>query len=228
VVTGSGAPVRVVAATTETDLALARGLEHDVFAAEGFVPASDRRVVEEYTDLDAQSRWYIARRGPETAGVLRVIEPGPVRLPAIRSFAIDAAAQDRLAGHRYVEIGTLAVTAAERGSDVGLHLYRAALRDSLRDGVTAWVAVLEKWLIEHFAAMGVPFEPMGAGRYYMGGDCLPVVLDIERTLPELRANQPAFHRWLTVGTAAAADARLPRPRPAPAVRARPIGGRVDA
>jgi predicted GNAT family N-acyltransferase len=224
----TGAPVRVVAATTEADLAVARGLEHDVFAAEGFVPASDRRVIEEYTDLDAQSRWYLARRGGETAGVLRVIEPGPVPVPAVGSFAIDAAAQDLLARHRYVEIGTLALSAAERGSDVGLHLYRAALRDSMQDGVTVWVAVLEQWLLQRFAAAGFPFEQMGAGRYYMGGDCLPVVLDLERGLAGLHANQPALHRWLTVGTAAAADARVPRPRPAPAGRARPIGGRVGA
>lgn len=227
-VTGSGAQVRVVAATADADLAVAQGLEHDVFVAEGFVPASDRHVIEEYTDLGPQSRWYLARRGRDTAGVLRVIEPGPVPVPAVRSFAIDAAAQDLLARHRYVEIGTLALPTAERGSDVGLHLYRAALRDSMRDGVTVWVAVLEQWLLEHYAAAGFGFEPMGAGRYYMGGDCLPVVLDIERTMAGLRANQPALYRWLTVGTAAAADARVPRPRPAPAGRARPIGGRVDA
>jgi hypothetical protein len=228
VVTGSRAPVRVVAATTEADLARAQGLEHDVFAAEGFVAASDRRVIEEYIDLGPQSRWYLARRGGDTAGVLRVIEPGTVQVPAVRSFAIDAGAEDLLARHRYVEIGTLALPAAERGSDVGLHLYRAALHDSLRDGVTVWVAVLERWLLEHYATAGFGFEPMGAGRYYMGGDCLPVVLDLERTLAALQADQPALHRWLTAGPATTADARLPRPRPAPAGRARPIGGRVDA
>jgi hypothetical protein len=224
----TGAPVRVIAATTDTDLAVARGLEHDVFAAEGFIAVSDRRVIEEYTDLDPQSRWYLARRGAETAGVLRVIEQGPVPVPAVRAFAIAAAAQELFARQRYIEIGTLALTAAERGSDVGLHLYREALRDSLRDGVTVWVAVLEQWLLEHFAVMGFPFEPMGAGRYYMGGDCLPVVLDLERALAGLRANQPALHRWLTVGTTASPDSRVPRPRPEPAGRARAIGGRVGA
>jgi hypothetical protein len=225
-VTAPAAPVRVGTATTDADLDLARGLEHDVFVAEGFIPSSERRVIEEYRHLDAQSRWYVARRGGEPAGVLRVIEQGPAEVPAVSAFAVDEGPRGLLDRHRYAEIGTLALLPAHRGSDVGLHLYRAALRQSMQDGVSVWVAVVEQWLLEHFAAAGFPFEPMGAARHYMGGDCLPVVLDLDRGLADLRTDQPALHRWLTAGMAPQGGSRVPRPRPEPDGRAPAIGGRV--
>jgi GNAT superfamily N-acetyltransferase len=105
-------------------------------------------------------------------------------------------AHDVLVGERYAEVGTLAVVEAHRGSDVGLHLYREALRLSLQEGVTAWVAVLEQWLLEHMAASGFHFEPMGPSRYYMGGECLAVRMILRDALVTLAQQDAGLHAWM--------------------------------
>jgi hypothetical protein len=205
-VTPTAGAVQVRVAESEHDLATARGLEHDVFLAEGFIAPSARRVVEEYEHLDAQSRWYLAERDGEPAGVLRVMAPAPRPVPAVHSFALHPDAREELGRHRYTEVGTLAVTETHRGTDTGMHLYRAAFGDAVRAGTTAWVAVLEQWLIEHMASFGLPFAPMGDGRYYMGGECLPVVLDFENALATLHRTDAALHAWMTEGLPVGAPA----------------------
>jgi predicted GNAT family N-acyltransferase len=191
--------VRVRVATDPAELMIARALEHDVFVAEGFTPASDLHVVEEYGYLDAQSRWILAERDGAAAGVLRLMAAGPHAVPALRHFPPFPGAHDALTGERYVEVGTLAVTGAHRGSDVGLHLYRAALHLSLQEGVTAWVAVLEQWLLEHLAASGFHFVPMGAPRFYMGGECLPARMILGDALARLHRQDAAMHAWMMHG-----------------------------
>jgi hypothetical protein len=198
--------VHVRMAVDEHDLAAARALEHDVFAAEGFIPRSERRVVEAYAYLDAQSRWYLAERDGEAAGVLRVMAPGPAAVPAVRSFTLDDDARAQLGRERYAEVATLAVAAAHRGSDTGLHLYRAAFADSVREGVTAWVGVVERWLLDHLNASGFPFTPMGEPRSYMGGDCLPAVITFRDALARLRETDPGLHAWMTRGLPVGAPA----------------------
>jgi predicted GNAT family N-acyltransferase len=189
--------VQVRLATDPDDLRTARALEHDVFVAEGFTPASEARVVEEYAYLDGQSRWLLAERDGEPAGVLRLMAQGSHAVPAVAHFPPFPGAHDVLTGERYAEVGTLAVTAAHRGTAVGLHLYRAALQLSLDEGVTAWVAVLEQWLLEHMTASGFHFQPMGAPRYYMGGECLPVRMILRDALATLREQDAGLHEWLT-------------------------------
>jgi hypothetical protein len=196
VTTGS---VRVRVATSAADLMTARALEHDVFVAEGFTPASDRRVVEEYGHLDGQSRWLLAERDGEAAGVLRLMADGPHPVPAVHHFPPFPGAHDVLDGDRYAEVGTLAITEAHRGSDVGLHLYRAGFQLSMLEGVTAWVAVLEQWLLEHMDASGFRFVPMGEPRYYMGGECLPVRMVFREAIVTLRERDAGLHDWLTHG-----------------------------
>jgi hypothetical protein len=167
--------------------------------AEGFIEPSARRVVEEYVHLDAQSRWYLAVRDGEPAGVLRMIASAPSLVPAVRHFSVDPAMLADLGQQRYAEVGTLALAEAHRGTDTGLHLYRAAYRDSVRNGVTAWVGVLEQWLLEHLVSFGFPFAAMGPSRHYMGGDCLPVVMlfsDVDSTLGRV---DPTLHAWITSG-----------------------------
>jgi len=193
----SAVQVRLV--TGPDDLRTARALEHDVFVAEGFTPASGRRVVEEYAHLDGQSRWLMAERDGEPAGVLRLMADGPHAVPAVAHFPPFPGAHDVLTAERYAEVGTLAVTEAHRGTDVGLHLYRAALRLSVDEGVTVWVAVLERWLLEHMAASGFHFQPMGAPRYYMGGDCLPVRMILRQALVLLRQQDAGLFAWMTQG-----------------------------
>jgi GNAT superfamily N-acetyltransferase len=195
----SAAPVRVRLAAEATDVATARALEHDVFVAEGFTPASDRRVVEEYEHLDGQSRWLLAERAGEPAGVMRLMAAEPHVVPALRHFEPLPGAHEALAGERYAEVGTLAVTEAHRGTDVGLHMYRAALQLSLREGVTAWVGVLEEWLLEHMAASGFHFQPMGATRYYMGGECLAVSMILRDALVTLEQQDAGLHAWMLQG-----------------------------
>jgi hypothetical protein len=191
--------VRVRLAVDQHDLATARGLEHDVFAAEGFIARSDRRCVEEYEELDAQSRWYLAERDGRAVGVLRVLAPGPLVVPAVRHFELTAAATAELAWQQYSEVGTLAVVEADRGTDTGLHLYRAAFHDTVRAGDTAWVSVIEQWLLEHLASFGVRFEPMGTSRYYMGGECLPALMLFGDMLSVLHRQNPDLHAWITSG-----------------------------
>ena len=191
--------VRVRVARDERDLATARALEHDVFVAEGFIARSDRRCVEEYEELDAQSRWYLAERDGRAVGVLRVLAQEPLVVPAVRHFELAPAARAELAGRQYTEVGTLAVVDADRGTDTGLHLYRAAFRDSVRAGDTAWVSVIEQWLLEHLASSGFVFEPMGASRYYMGGECLPALMLFGDALDVLRRRNPSVHAWLVSG-----------------------------
>jgi predicted GNAT family N-acyltransferase len=203
VVTLTTDAVQVRVAVHDDDLAAARGLEHDVFVAEGFIAHSERRIVEDYTDLDAQSRWYLAERDGDIIGVLRLIEPGPSLLPAVRHFALTREFRAELDRQRYAEVGTLAVAEAYRGTDTGLHLYRAAFEDSVRAGFTAWVSVLERWLLQHLGSFGFPFEPMGETRYYMGGDCLPALMTFEDVLATLLRTDPGLHAWMTGGLTAA-------------------------
>jgi predicted GNAT family N-acyltransferase len=198
--------VRIRLAVGAADLATARALEHDVFVAEGFTPASDRRVVEEYEYLDGQSRWFLAERDGEPVGVLRLMAAEPHLVPALRHFVPFPGAHEVLAGEPYAEVGTLAVTAAHRGSDVGLQLYRAALQLSLLEGVTAWVGVLEQWLLAHLAASGFHFQPMGEASYYMGGDCLPVRMILRDALVALRQQDAARHAWMLHGLPAGVPA----------------------
>jgi N-acyl-L-homoserine lactone synthetase len=202
----SAGSVRVRVATTPADLQTARALEHEVFVAEGFTPASDLRVVEEYRYLDGQSRWLLAERDGEAAGVLRLMADGPHPVPALQHFPPFPGAHEVLDGERYAEVGTLAVTGAHRGSDVGLHLYRAAFQLSVLEGVTAWVAVLEQWLLEHMDATGFHFVPMGEPRHYMGGDCLAVRMLFRESLVTLRERDAGLHAWLTHGLPAGVPA----------------------
>jgi N-acyl-L-homoserine lactone synthetase len=188
----SAGSVRVRVATTPADLQTARALEHEVFVAEGFTPASDLRVVEEYRYLDGQSRSLMA--------------DGPHPVPALQHFPPFPGAHEVLDGERYAEVGTLAVTGAHRGSDVGLHLYRAAFQLSVLEGVTAWVAVLEQWLLEHMDATGFHFVPMGEPRHYMGGDCLAVRMLFRESLVTLRERDAGLHAWLTHGLPAGVPA----------------------
>jgi GNAT superfamily N-acetyltransferase len=199
VVSSTAEAVLVRVAEEERDLAAARGLEHDVFVAEGFIPRSDRRVVEDYLELDPQSRWYLAERDGEAAGVLRVMAPAPFPVPAVRHFALFPGAREKLAGERYAEVGTLAVAEAYRGTDTGLHLYRAAFGDAAREGTSAWVGVIEQWLLEHLNSFGFPFVPMGEPRHYMGGDCLPALMTFGNALDTLHRTDPALHAWMTDG-----------------------------
>lgn len=200
----SAGVVRVRLATDPDDLRTARALEHDVFVAEGFTPASEHRVVEEYGHLDGQSRWLLAECDGEPAGVMRLIADGPRTVPAIAHFPPFPGAHDVRLGERYAEVGTLAILPAHRGTDVGMQLYRAALQLSLTEGVTAWVGVLEQWLLEYMASVGFHFQPMGAARWYMGGDCLPVRMILRDALVALRAQDPALHDWMTQVPAATA------------------------
>jgi hypothetical protein len=205
-VTPTAGAVQVRVAGSEHDLATARGLEHDVFVAERFIEASARRVVEEYEHLDTQSRWYLAVREGEPAGVLRMIASAPCLVPAVRHFDVDRTVLADLGQQRYAEVGTLAVAEAHRGTDTGLHLYRAAYRDSVRQGVTAWVGVLEQWLLEHLVAFGFPFAAMGPSRYYMGGECLPVVMHFSDVDSTLGRADPTLHAWMTSGLPVSASA----------------------
>jgi len=192
-------PVRVAVAGSPAEIAAARALEHDVFAAEGFIPAGEHRAVEEYGYLDGQSRWLVAERDGVPVGVLRLIADRPHVVPAIAHFPPLPGAHEVLAGERYAEVGTLAVAADERGGEVGLLLYRAALQLSLREGVTAWVAVLEQWLLEHMAASGFHFTPMSRSRYYMGGDCLSVRMVLRDALGVLQQQDAGRHAWMVRG-----------------------------
>jgi hypothetical protein len=198
-VTPTAGRVRVRLAVDAEDLAAARGLEHDVFAAEGFIARSDRRCVEEYEELDPQSRWYLAERDGRAVGVLRVLASEPLVVPAVRHFELTADATAELARQRYSEVGTLAVVEADRGTDTGIHLYRAAFRDAVSAGGTAWVSVLEWWLLEHLDASGFRFEPMGTARYYMGGECLPALMLFGDALSVLHRRNPEMHAWIADG-----------------------------
>jgi GNAT superfamily N-acetyltransferase len=120
-------------------------------------------------------------------------------VPALKHFPPFPGAHDVLGDERYAEVGTLAVLEAHRGTQVGMELYRAALQLSLREGVTAWVAVLEQWLLEYMDATGFHFLPMGEARYYMGGDCLPVRMLFRESLVTLRERDAALHAWMTDG-----------------------------
>jgi hypothetical protein len=205
-VTPAQGTVVVRRALDDGDLATARSLEHDVFVAEGFIARSAGRVVEEYEHLDGQSRWYLAERDGEAAGVLRMIASAPSLVPAVHSFSVEPAMRSELEQQRYAEVGTLALAERHRGTDTGLHLYRAAYRDSVREGVTAWVGVLERWLLEHLVSFGFPFAAMGPSRYYMGGDCLPVVMLFRDVDPTLGRADPALHAWMTSGLPVPASA----------------------
>jgi len=196
-VTAGSVQVRV--ATSPEDLRTARALEHDVFVAEGFMPANDERVVDDYRYLDGQSRWLLAERDGEPAGVMRLMAQGPHTVPALKHFPPLPGAHEVLAGEKYAEVGTLALTEANRGTDAGLQLYRAAFQLSVLDGVTVWVAVLEQWLLEHMDAIGFHFLPMSEPRFYMGGDCLAVRMLFRESVPTLRERDAALHAWLIDG-----------------------------
>ena len=183
-----------------SEVAAAQALEHDIFVAEGFCERSERAVVDAYSHLDPQSRWYVAHAADGTeVGVVRVMEAQPEQVPALVHFDISEGVRSLLEHERLQEIGTLAVVPSHREKDVALHLCRAVVCAAAEAGITAWVVVVEVWLLEYMQGLGFPFEQISPTRHYMGGECPAARLLFKEVPLALRSRDEAFYLWMTRG-----------------------------
>lgn len=181
------------------EVAAAKMLEHDVFVAEGFCEPSSQGVIDGYEHLNAQSQWYAAHTEEVVVGVLRVMESGPSQVPALASFVVAGDVRSELAERRFQEVGTLAISPPYRGTDVALHLYRAAFRAAVEGGVSVWLAVVEVWLLEHLQGLGFPFRQISESRYYMGGECLAASMSFDEARLDLGSKDLKLYQWITRG-----------------------------
>ena len=177
------------------------GLEHEreVWAANHYGDA-----VEEYADLDPQTRIYVANHTADSGGngsvvgVVRVFEGGPLEPPFMGLPISDPDVKNRLAqgcDERTVEeLGTAAVAESKKYPRAAAMLWRLAFRDALSKGVKTWGIIMEP---ERVVAMnrlyGFNFVQIGEPVDYQGGMCAAHTLDIENVGEHFLATRPASY-----------------------------------
>lgn len=127
------------------------------------------------------------------------MESGPGQVPALASFVVAGDVRSELAERRFQEVETLAISPPYRGTDVALHLYRAAFRAAVKGGVSVWLAIVEVWLLEHLQGLGFPFRQISESRYYMGGECLAASMCFDQARLDLRSKDLKLYQWITGG-----------------------------
>jgi GNAT superfamily N-acetyltransferase len=127
-------------------------------------------------------------------GAVRVLVGAYQDLPAGR-FDRDRAWPD----DPVLEYASLAVDPTVRSTGVAEALYRQVWQDAVRAGARGMVCIGEDWLFKILNdTYGFGFEPLGPSRWYMGGECMPMGVDIGELAVRLE-EQPSFFSWVSTG-----------------------------
>lgn len=180
-----GWSVRVLSPSDPAFVA-AEAVEHDVFAQENFITPSPQRRVGEYEAYRGISTFHaVVAPDGSVMGCVRTLL-GPWRELPVGKFAPEGWTPEEV----LLEYASLAVTPDCRGVGIAEALYRSVWIEGRRSPANGLAAIVEAWLFELLRdTYGFGFSSVGQARWYMGGDCLPVVApfgELERRLPRER------------------------------------------
>lgn len=158
----------------------------------GYTHESSRKQVEELARWADNSRFHAVISDDEKiVGTVRTILGNYADLPVGQFERIDFSDPDPVC-----ELSSLVVDQSVRSSGVLDHLFRAGWSDAIRLGASAIVALVDTWLLEVFrASYALPFVPVGIPHFHMGGDVVPVTMDVGPAgAAEVGRNNP--HLWV--------------------------------
>lgn len=172
-------------------------LRYDIYCVErGFVdPAScpDGYELDEY---DRFSVPIAVADGGEVLAALRLVLDSPLGFPLEKRAQELYSSYERMEPARTAEISRLVVARSHRDCPaVLLRLFRKMYEQSVRRGLTYWLAAMEPALDRRLRRLvGIEFTPVGPSMDYYG-EVLPygaAIHDVERTLEQRR---PELHRY---------------------------------
>jgi N-acyl-L-homoserine lactone synthetase len=159
----------------------------------GYTQPSPHQRVEELARWADQSRFHVVFSNDDRiVGTMRTIPGYFADLPVGQFERTDFTDPDPVC-----ELSSMVVDESVRSSGVLEHLFRAGWSDATRLGASAIVALIDVWLLEmmrfHFC---MPFVPIGIPHHHMGGDVVPVAMDITRPgMMEVGRNNPGWLLW---------------------------------
>lgn len=168
-------------------------LVYDVYRESGYCEESSRHRVEELQRWSERSIFHaVIDESEQVIGAVRTIFGSFSDLPIGQFERTDHSHADPVC-----ELSSLAVRPGSRSTGVIEQLYRAGWYQAARTGASALVGVIEEWLLRVFNEnYGMPFAPIGVGRFYLGGHSIPVALPLERGMYErVYAKNPDFIDW---------------------------------
>lgn len=171
----------------------AEHLEYEVFSAVGFCAPTRSGRAEEFDQWRSASsfRIVVSETG-QIMGVVRVIFGEYATLPigSFRRFR-------QYPPDPVLEYASLAVPDDVRRSGVAEALYRGVWQDAIRMGAGGIAGIGATWILKVLNDVyNFGFEELGEGRFYMGGDCLPIGTSVSCLIERLK-KQPSFFRWVT-------------------------------
>ena len=180
--------------TTATDeqFEAAERIEYEVFLENGYCAESRSLRVEEYDAWrDVSDFWIVESDEGELRGVVRVIRGSFDDLPAAVFDRWEPFPSDPV-----LEMASLAVLHGDRSTGVAQELYRGGFMDAVRSNMSGVVGIGADWTLRLFTDLGMPFRQIGPGKWYMGGDCIPIGASIPEVVQALQDN-PAMLEWGT-------------------------------
>jgi hypothetical protein len=170
----------------------AERMEYEVFVEVGFCEPSSNGRAEEFDRWRDESRFKVVLdEHRRIHGVVRELFGSYDDLP-VGSFPRD----DAYPPDPVLEYASLAVPRTVRNAGIAEELYRSVWQDAVRIGAGGLVAIGADWLLHILNdTYGYGFRVLGAGRWYMGSDCIPVGTSMDDLLQRLK-RQPTFFRWM--------------------------------
>lgn len=169
----------------------AERLEYDVFVEIGFCEPSTSGRAEEFDPWRDASRFKVVLDSEgRPQGVARELFGNYDDLP-IGTFP----RYEEYPPDPVMEYASITVSKDVRRGGVAECLYRTGWQDAVRFGASGLVAIGADWAFAILnGTFDLGFRQLGPGRYYMGGDCLPMGTSMTDLIERLR-NQPSFFRW---------------------------------
>ncbi|MBI2170077.1 MAG: GNAT family N-acetyltransferase [Actinobacteria bacterium] len=169
-------------------------LEYEVFFAEGFCASSGSGQVREYEPWAGASTFHVVvDAGHEPVGVVRTIIGALDDVPAGHLERHGRPLADPVC-----EYASLAVAPHARKTGIAEALYRSVWTHARCSGATGLVAIVEPWLQallrDHY---GFPFEAFGPLVWYMGGEVMPIAVDLATVESAVSETRPELWAWLT-------------------------------
>ncbi len=122
---GPGGEYRLSVAASIEARRKAWALVHDVYEQKGYVPANSPGLWYGYHDSLPDTTTFLVKRGDDVVATLTTVFDGLIGLPADELYE-DTLDEMRLAGRQLCEISSLVCTERRGGSEILMHLFRAA------------------------------------------------------------------------------------------------------
>jgi GNAT superfamily N-acetyltransferase len=198
----------------------AEHLEYEVFLSVGFCEPSSAGRIEEFDPWRADSRFKVVLDSDDRIrGLVRELYGRYDDLPVgtFRRYA-------DYPPDPVIEYASLAVDPDVQSTGVAEWLYASVWQDAIRVGAGGLVGVGADWMLTILNDVwNLGFRQLGEGRWYMGGDCIPIGTSLADMMKRFK-RQPTLFRWL-VEEMDLRDLHLPEIRSA-VESARAAGGGV--